>query len=62
MKSSELMFLQDKVAWYEKMEFKNLGPSGVEFGSGGWYDMVKQRKSFIIIFILTVIGSRNRKS
>ncbi|POS86922.1 hypothetical protein EPUL_001424, partial [Erysiphe pulchra] len=33
---------QEKVAWYEKMDFKNLGLSGVEFGSGGWYDMVHE--------------------
>ncbi|RKF59283.1 Polyamine N-acetyltransferase 1 [Erysiphe neolycopersici] len=31
---------QDKVAWYEKMDFRDLGPSSIEFGSGGWYDMV----------------------
>lgn len=31
---------KDKIAWYEKMDFKNLGPSDIEFGSGGWYNMV----------------------
>jgi len=34
-----------KMNWYEQLGFTNKGKSSVQFGGGGWYDMVFELKS-----------------
>lgn len=41
------------IKYYEKIGFKNMGPSKAQFGGGGWFDLVSLQE--VTIFIPSII-------